>query len=303
MTASPAFRVAQADYAADLPALRAVREAVFVEEQRVPRTLELDPMDPLCTHVLARDAQGQPIGTGRLTPERRIGRMAVLPTWRGQGVGAAMLEALTGLARMRGLDQLELHAQLSALPFYARHGYLPVGPQFMEAGIAHQSMHRKLAGAAAIESRDGAIATVSALAWQARRRLCIYSRALDPGLFDAAATVEALRRLAVRGGGVEIRVLLHDAATPQREHAPLLALAQRLPSVLLLREVDDPVERGYPSAYVANDAGGYYFRGQGHRFDGAADLSGAGRARQLCAEFDRAWERARACPELRALGL
>src|SRR5690606_22268777 len=142
-----------------------------------------------------------------------------------------------------------------------------------------------------------------ALAHQARRRLCIYSRALDPGLFDAPEVLEALRRLGVRGGGIEIRILLQDAATPQREHAPLLPLAQRLPSVFALRETDDPVDRTYPSAFVASDGGGYYFRDLGHRFDGDADLHAAGRSRQLREEFGRVWERSRPCTELRALGL
>ena len=97
--------------------------------------------------------------------------------------------------------------------------------------------------------------------------------------------------------------LLQDADTPQREHAPLLALAQRLPSVLLFRAVDDPVDRAYPSAFVANDGGGYYFRGLGHRFDGETALDAGGRARQLREEFDRTWERSRPCSEYRALGL
>jgi predicted GNAT family N-acyltransferase len=299
----PAFTVTRIDYATGLEALRAVREAVFVHEQQVPLALEWDEDDPQCVHVLARDESGTPIGTGRLTPERKLGRMAVLREWRGRGVGDAMLEALTEAARERGWRELSLHAQVSAMPFYARHGYLPHGPRFMEAGIEHQAMRRKLDGASAIETREAAVAIVVALAHQARRRLSVYSRALDPGLLDAPEVLDALRRLAVRGSGVEMRFLLQDAETPQRDHAPLLALAQRLPSVLLLREVEDPVDRAYPSAFVASDGGGYYFRGLGHRFDGDADLSAPGRARQLREEFDRTWERSRPCSELRALGL
>jgi hypothetical protein len=164
-------------------------------------------------------------------------------------------------------------------------------------------MHRRLHGVSAIDTRDQAVAVTTALAHRTRRRLSIYSRALDPGLFDAPEVLEALRSLGVRGGGIEIRILFQDAATPQRDHAPLLPLAQRLPSVFLLREVDDPVDRAYPSAFVANDAGGYYFRGLGHRFDGEADLDAPGRSRQLREEFDRVWERSRPCSELRALGI
>ena len=131
----------------------------------------------------------------------------------------------------------------------------------------------------------------------------MYSRALDPGLFDAPPVLDALRRLAVRGDGIELRFLLQDAETPQREHAALIALAQRLPSVLLFRAVDDPVDLAYPSAFVANDGSGYYFRSLGHRFDGETALDAGGRARQLREEFDRTWERSRPCSEYRALGL
>lgn len=297
------FRVDAADYAADRDALRAVREAVFVREQGVPLELELDAQDPDCLHVLARDADGRPIGTGRLTPAHTLGRMAVLPQWRGRGVGAAMLAALTGLARERRWNAIELHAQVDAIGFYLRHGYLPIGPRYMEAGIEHQSMRRALGGPNAVEGREAAIAACIGIIDATRRGLRVYSRALDPGLFDAPPVLDALRRLAVRGDGVELRFLLQDADTPQREHAPLLALAQRLPSMLLFRAVDDPVDRAYPSAFVANDGGGYYFRGLGHRFDGETALDAGGRARQLREEFDRTWERSRPCSEYRALGL
>jgi predicted GNAT family N-acyltransferase len=296
------FSVSAADYATDREALRAVREAVFVREQGVPLELELDARDPDCLHVLARDADGRPIGTGRLTPAHTLGRMAVLPEWRGKGVGAAMLAALTQLARDRRWNAIELHAQVDAIGFYLRHGYLPVGPRYMEAGIEHQSMRRALDGPNAVEDREAAIAATIAIVDSTRRGLRAYSRALDPGLFDAPAVLEALRRLAVRGDGLELRFLLQDAETPQRDHAPLIGLAQRLPSVLLFRAVDDPVDRAYPSAFIANDGGGYYFRGLGHRFDGETALDAGGRARQLREEFDRTWERSRPCTEFRPLG-
>lgn len=297
------FRVAPVEYAATARELHAVRDEVFVREQRVPVDIEHDALDPVSLHVLARDDAGQAIGAGRLTPDHRVGRMAVLPAWRGRGVGEALLAELTRVARAQGWRELTLHAQVGALGFYQRHGYLPVGPRFTEAGIEHQAMRRPLAGASAIDTREQAVATAIAIAHNARRRLSVFSRALDPGLFDDPAVMDALRRLAVRGNGTELRFLLHDATTPQRDHAPLLALAQRLPSVVLLRETEDPVDRGYPGAYLANDAGGYYFRALGHRFDGEADLSGAGRARQLQTSFNEVWERARPCAELRALGL
>ena len=297
------FRVDAVDYEAALDALRAVRETVFVEEQQVPLELEWDEPDPRCVHVLARALDGTPIGTGRLTPEHKIGRMAVLREWRGKGVGDAMLLALIEQARRRGWREVSLHAQASAIDFYLRHGSAPYGERSEEAGIEHQSMRRTISGPTAIEDRDAAIRTVVDILGAARRHAWLYTRDLDPGLFDAPPVIEALRRFGTAGRGNELRVLLQDAGAPQRGHSPFLALAQRLPSVFAFREVEDPVDRAYPSAYLANDLGGYYFRTLGHRFDGEADLHAPGRARQLRGAFMAVWERARPVGEYRALGI
>lgn len=297
------FRVEHIDYTAGLDDLRHVREAVFVQEQQVAVEEEWDALDPLCHHVIARDGAGQPIGTGRLTPERKIGRMAVLRDWRGRGVGEALLLALIEAARQRQWPEVSLHAQVSAEAFYARHGFLPYGERFWEAGIEHQSMRRRLGGAMAIEHQQAAMAIAVAVVAQASRNVLIYTRELDPGLFDAPRVLDALRRFGTRTRGGEVHVLLQDAATPQHSLAPLIGLAQRLPSVFAFREVRDPVDRAYPSAFIVNDRGGYYFRPLGHRFDGEAELENPGRARQLREEFGRVWERSRPCTEYRALGL
>ena len=142
-----------------------------------------------------------------------------------------------------------------------------------------------------------------ALIGAARRGLWIYSRELDPGLLDSVEVLDALRRFGTAGRGNEARLLLQDADSPLRSHAPLMALVQRLPSVFLFREVADPVDRAFPSAYIVNDAGGYYFRSLGHRYDGEADLHAPGRARQLRGTFMAIWERSRPVSEYRALGV
>lgn len=138
------FQVRDADYASDFALLRQVRETVFVAEQQVARELELDALDPSCRHVLALDPENRPIGTGRLTPQRSIGRMAVLPAWRGHGVGDAMLRHLLTLAASEGWPEIRLHAQLGAIGFYRKHGFEAYGPEYLEAGIGHQSMRLAL---------------------------------------------------------------------------------------------------------------------------------------------------------------
>lgn len=317
------FHVEPVDYESALPDLRSVRETVFVQEQNVPLDMEWDELDPLCRHVLARDAQGRAIGTGRLVPPlaaiqgpiarvaveadpseattARIGRMAVLADWRGRGVGDALLRALIDEARRLGWREVSLHAQVSAIGFYVRHGFLPCDAPFVEAGIDHQTMHRLIDKPNPVETRAAALAATLGVIAGARRGLQIYSRELDPGLLDTPEALAALRQFATSGG--ETRVLLQDPGTPQRALSPLIGLAQRLPSAFALRAVEEPGDLAYASAFVVNDRGGWYFRTLGHRFDGETHLNGEPRARQLRAAFEPMWERARPCTEFRALGI
>lgn len=125
-----------------------LREAVFVQEQGVPPELEMDGNDAVCRHVVALDAAGAPIGTGRLLPDGHIGRMAVGATWRGFGVGRALLHALIEAARTMSGDTIQpallLNAQTHATGFYERFGFVIDGPEFMEAGIPHCQMRRQM---------------------------------------------------------------------------------------------------------------------------------------------------------------
>jgi len=138
------FRVRLADWTHDESKLRAIRYQVFVVEQQVPEDLEWDGIDAGCRHALAEDSRGNAIGCGRLLPDGHIGRMAVLRPWRGQGVGAALLERLVELARDDGHRRVVLNAQTHALPFYARQGFASCGAEFEEAGIPHLAMERRL---------------------------------------------------------------------------------------------------------------------------------------------------------------
>jgi len=120
-----------------------IRFAVFVEEQGVPREIELDALDKDCLHAVAFSG-GQAVGTARLLPDGHIGRMAVLKPWRGRGIGGLLLDRLVGEARARGDRELMLSAQVHALAFYRGHGFVEQGAEYLEAGIPHQAMRRRL---------------------------------------------------------------------------------------------------------------------------------------------------------------
>lgn len=120
-----------------------IREEVFIREQGVPQELELDEQDETAIHALAYQ-DGQCIGTARLVnlgnQSMQIGRMAVLTQYRGNGIGQRILEELIQLARTQGSTSIILHAQITAIPFYEKLGFLPEGPEYQEAGIAHRNM-------------------------------------------------------------------------------------------------------------------------------------------------------------------
>lgn len=120
-------------------AASAIRCRVFIEEQRVPQDEEWDGQDPECWHFLAT-LHDQPVGTARLLPDGHIGRVAVLADARGSGIGYQLMEATIQAAREAGHANAELSAQLHALAFYERLGFVAHGDVFMDAGIPHRNM-------------------------------------------------------------------------------------------------------------------------------------------------------------------
>ena len=144
MTEAQSFDVRLCGWADAASALRDVRRAVFVVEQGVPEALEFDAADLASIHALAQDAAGAPIGCARLLADGHIGRVAVLAQWRGRGVGRALMRALIVRAAARGDATVIVNAQVQAMPFYARDGFVATGDAFLEAGIAHRVMTRTL---------------------------------------------------------------------------------------------------------------------------------------------------------------
>jgi predicted GNAT family N-acyltransferase len=126
------------------PLLRAVREKVFIQEQHVPIKLEWDGLDDACHHALVLSSNGDAIGCGRITTNGHIGRVAVLPEWRGKHIGTAILEMLLDYARSQKYKFVELNAQVQAIPLYKQFGFEVEGKEFMDANIPHRKMSMKL---------------------------------------------------------------------------------------------------------------------------------------------------------------
>lgn len=138
------------DWATLRDAARAVRTPVFIEEQGIPRAEEWDAQDEAALHAVVVNRLGLPVATGRLLRDgaagvARIGRMAVLRTLRGAGLGETVLGGLEQAARARGDSEVRLSAQRSAEGFYRRLGYAACGDPYEEVGIAHIAMRKSLA--------------------------------------------------------------------------------------------------------------------------------------------------------------
>ena len=137
------IRVRVADWQKDNADIRRIREAVFIAEQAVPPELEWDADDAGALHFLAFEGD-YAVGTARLLPDGEIGRVSVLRDWRGLKIGDALMHAVIGHAEHLQMHPQRLSAQVQAAPFYERLGFVTVGEEFLEVGIAHVDMVRKV---------------------------------------------------------------------------------------------------------------------------------------------------------------
>ncbi|MCX8072644.1 MAG: GNAT family N-acetyltransferase [Candidatus Binatia bacterium] len=140
------LKIVVADSAQRRAQAAAIRVAVFVEEQGIPLSAEFDLEDFVAVHVLAL-RKDEPVGTARALlrgETARLGRIAVLPVHRGRGVGAALVDFLCNHCVAHSVRRVIVHAQLRALPFYQRLGFMITSSVFAEDGIAHCRMERTL---------------------------------------------------------------------------------------------------------------------------------------------------------------
>lgn len=139
----PGISIRVANWPADKDSLCNIRRLVFIKEQNVPEDMEWDEHDDTATHFLVT-LDGIAVATARLKQDGQIGRMAVLKTCRDQGIGSKLLAFILSEAAQQNHQQLYLHAQLEAIPFYENQGFVAQGEVFYEAGIAHRTMCKQI---------------------------------------------------------------------------------------------------------------------------------------------------------------
>jgi predicted GNAT family N-acyltransferase len=135
-----------------------IRKAVFVGEQGVPESLEIDGLDDVCVHVLLKE-DGVPMASGRLRPTgpfAKFERIASMPAARGRGYGKRIMEVMHEKADAAFPGLLcYMHAQASVVKFYEKLGWIQTGDPFVEADIDHQAMLRVPPDPARIEKLTG----------------------------------------------------------------------------------------------------------------------------------------------------
>jgi predicted GNAT family N-acyltransferase len=121
---------------------------VFSGEQGVSIAADRDGRDGESTHLVAIE-DDRVIGTCRLLfrgQVARLGRLAVDPDHRGRGIAGELLELADRVAEDQGARSISLHAQTYARRLYLDAGYEERGPEFVEEGIEHVAMGKRLAG-------------------------------------------------------------------------------------------------------------------------------------------------------------
>ncbi|MBL3825405.1 MULTISPECIES: GNAT family N-acetyltransferase [unclassified Marinobacter] len=305
--------------------IRDIRQQVFIEEQKVPPELEWDETDEIADHYLAVLPDNTPAGVARLfsTLEEtgHIGRMAILPQYRGHGIGEALLRHLIAESADR-FSELRLSAQEHAIPFYQRSGFHVCSGVYDDAGIPHFDM-RCLAPDLAAESlgtkdqpmilgsdtdswlfdtEARLLGLMDSVVGQAGQRIWLYDRLLEHDLYDRHRFRELISALARRHRLSEVRLLIHDDKPLVKRRHALVELMRRLPSRMELRLVNEdyPVE---DQPFILADREGVVYRHDFYKPEGFAKFSDGGRVKLLSENFQRMWDAARPSLELRELPL
>ena len=120
-----------------------IREQVFIQEQNIPVEDEWDEQDAVALHFVVYD-QTHPVATARLLQNNSIGRVAVLQSHRGLGIGKLLMLEIIQQAKHEQRQFLKLSSQVHAIQFYAGLGFVAQGDEYLDCGIPHIDMQMYL---------------------------------------------------------------------------------------------------------------------------------------------------------------
>jgi len=300
-------RIERVSWSASSVICSAIRKRVFVDEQGIPESVELDNLDETASHYLAI-VEKKPVATARLLADGRVGRIAVLSAYRNASIGSQLLEFIKHDAQKQGLPKLYLHSQADSINFYVRRGFTAMGETFEEAGKLHQAMELMLDyrqfddHIISAHYPEPAAQLILNLCERAERRVKVFSDTLDHALFDNKELAECLSCLARGKRESLVQLLITDSKPIQIKGHRLLDLARKLPSSVQLHTTRVPEALSGKLLVIADHYGVAYMHNANHpklRFEPDD--------RPLCTRmndaFERVWQRSERDPNLRILDI
>ncbi|HSX83974.1 MAG TPA: GNAT family N-acetyltransferase [Cellvibrio sp.] len=278
--------------------LKLIRHEVFVVEQQVPAAEEWDSYDDTAVHFLATDSSGEPVATARFLPSGKITRMAVRKPHRNRQVGSKILAEVLKYAAATGFSEVHLDAQITAVPFYEKFGFICEGEVFRDAGIDHLRMTRTGPGATMNTEADDRVHPLQhpsdtlklmrEFAASALRSLDIFSHQLMPSLYSDGELTESISQLARRGAQTQVRILVRDTRPLYGADHSLVRLAQRLPSHVHIRAYTEGASDALMGFFCADAANLVHFLDEPN-LSGYARRNARAESRHLLTEFENLW--------------
>jgi predicted GNAT family N-acyltransferase len=312
------IQVEQTNWTTSEQILSDIRAQVFIEEQQVPVEEEFDDLDLSASHWIAWGENQTPMGVARLVGNR-IGRMAVLPAYRGKGVGSALLRAILAHAISQKLAKLELSAQLHAVGFYENNGFEVTGNEFMDVGIAHVPMamdlerftHRRheppppdiseeLRHHHQIDGQEEFRWAALQLARHTERSIRIFSERLDPAIYDNEEFCHAVFNLVVSHPNSKVMLLVKDTDWLSRHFHRLMETCHKLPSHIELKRLTNEIDTPHQEFMTGNLHSVLYAQSPRY-YQGYLCLYAPVETKRLNEEFDILWHHSEPDPQIRRL--
>lgn len=247
------IKVAGALWNKDRSTLKEIRTEVFVREQGVPEDLEMDNLDATAEHFIAYD-NGMPIGCARLIDGKKIGRMAVLASYRGQGVGWQILDHIKRYASQKRYTLLQLSAQCHAYNFYRLSEFKACSTPYEDAGIPHIDMElrtfskdNELGGQYEIGKDNNlyhgsnlleAAGYFDMALSQCSKSIVLALNDLSHPLCNHKHLLDKIKQSAKSNRHFKVYILIASYHTSYNEH-PIFRLAERLPSFIEIKQCNN----------------------------------------------------------------
>lgn len=294
------FEVRIASWPENSPAIKELRKKIFVNEQGVSETEEMDGLDDYAStiHFLGL-LDNTPIATGRVLKCGKIGRVCVLSEYRRKKYGETLLnEIIFQSVEQNEQLALYLHAQTSALAFYQKCGFIEEGDIFVEAGIPHQLMRFSFSSRESLESlyHDRVLRLKHGHDFSRHLRQCtaVSNRSIDIltldlsiSLFDTRL-VSAISLFARSSKHAKVRALIQNTQALAGTSHPLVALSHRLPSSISLRALTDSPQRAQEGFTVFDKRHLVFFNNESV-LEGFVNYRAPAEAQHQLEEFETLW--------------